>query len=291
MHEFGGGWTQEKLAQLEGYLRFYQQALKYQQFSKIYIDAFAGTGYRTSPRRSTNQALLGFPELDEVMRGSAVVALGVEPAFDKYIFIEKSRSRFKELRRLVDDYPDKKDVIDFRHADANSAIRDCCGEIDWRHNRAVFFLDPYGMQLEWKTLRFIAKTEKADAWILFPIGMGVDRLLTKDGRIPSKWREALNRILGESAWQEIFYERVSTPDLFDKAKVRFERVADWQLIERYYLARLRSIFPAVGEHGYPLKNGRGYLMYLLCFACANPDAKAHALALRAANHLLNPLKH
>jgi hypothetical protein len=43
---FGGDWTEKKLGVLEKYLTAYTTALKNQPFKKVYMDAFAGTGYR-----------------------------------------------------------------------------------------------------------------------------------------------------------------------------------------------------------------------------------------------------
>ncbi|MBU4201002.1 MAG: hypothetical protein KKG09_03200 [Verrucomicrobia bacterium] len=51
---FGGDWTEIKLGMLGDYLNAYTTALKAQPFAKLYIDAFAGTGYReTETREST----------------------------------------------------------------------------------------------------------------------------------------------------------------------------------------------------------------------------------------------
>jgi three-Cys-motif partner protein len=40
---FGGSWTEKKLEVLKGYLNSYNNALKNQIFTRVYIDAFAGT--------------------------------------------------------------------------------------------------------------------------------------------------------------------------------------------------------------------------------------------------------
>ena len=39
---------------------------------------------------------------------------------------------------------------------------------DWSLHRAVLFLDPYGMQVEWATIEAVAKTKAIDLWLLFP---------------------------------------------------------------------------------------------------------------------------
>jgi three-Cys-motif partner protein len=287
-HRFGGRWTQDKLECLGRYLQAYMTALKYTPFKKTYIDAFAGTGYRGRDEPA-DPLLFELPDLADLARGSAVIALEVLPSFDKYIFIEQKRRRFEELTKLADEYPDKRPAIEFRQADANVAIRDICRETDWRSSRAVLFLDPYGMQVEWKTLEAVAATKAIDTWILFPVGMGVDRLLPKGGEIPVEFQTALDRVLGEPAWRNSFY-RSQPPltDLFGHVSSEMQRTADVSAIEQYFLGRLASIFAGVAPHGLPLRNSRGYLMYLLCFACGNPRGKD--IALRIANHLLEPGK-
>jgi three-Cys-motif partner protein len=68
--------------------------------------------------------------------------------------------------------------IQIRPGDANVEIQELCKK-DWSSHRAVLFLDPYGMQVEWKTIEAIAATKAIDLWLLFPLGIGVNRLLTK----------------------------------------------------------------------------------------------------------------
>jgi hypothetical protein len=45
-HAFGGDWTTTKLDVLTKYLASYTTALRDKPFTKGYIDAFAGSGYR-----------------------------------------------------------------------------------------------------------------------------------------------------------------------------------------------------------------------------------------------------
>jgi three-Cys-motif partner protein len=67
----------------------------------------------------------------------------------------------------------------------NDAIANLCKATDWRSNRGVVFLDPYGLQVTWGTLAAIARTGALDIWVLFPSGMGLNRLLTKSGDWPA----------------------------------------------------------------------------------------------------------
>src|SRR5688572_7029548 len=96
-HQFGGEWTTRKLEVLAGYLQGYTNALKNQPFQKLYIDAFAGTGYRDARRANEGDLLhntlfpdMADPEPQSFLEGSARLALQVNPQFDRYIFIERS---------------------------------------------------------------------------------------------------------------------------------------------------------------------------------------------------------
>jgi three-Cys-motif partner protein len=208
-HQFGGPWTVEKLNALSGYLAGYAQALKNQPFRRWYIDAFAGTGDRAAKRQEA-ASLMEIPELDVMTKGSARVALEIEPPFDRYIFIEKRRRRSSALEHLKSEFPNC--AIEILNEDANAAVQRICRDTDWRSNRAVLFLDPYGMQVSWETLVAVASTKAIDLWMLYPSGMGLNRLLTKDGEIPSEWQETLDRSLGTPSWREAFY-RITKPSI------------------------------------------------------------------------------
>lgn len=79
-HEFGGRWTEEKLDGVARYLQAYTTALRNQPFRRMYIDAFAGTGYRASKRPGeTVRGLFPLPKMTELAKGSARRALEVEP--------------------------------------------------------------------------------------------------------------------------------------------------------------------------------------------------------------------
>jgi three-Cys-motif partner protein len=60
---FGGDWTEEKLTRVRKYLVAYSTILSKQPYFKYaYIDAFAGTGYRTLKNEDEQDTLL-LPEL------------------------------------------------------------------------------------------------------------------------------------------------------------------------------------------------------------------------------------
>ncbi len=281
-HQFGGPWTVEKLDALGAYLVGYTQALKNQVFRRLYIDAFAGTGDR-AVKREEAQSLLEIPELDAMTKGSARVALEVEPPFHRYIFIERRHRRSSALQHLKGEFPDRN--IEILNEDANTAVQRICRETDWWSHRAVLFLDPYGMQVSWETVEAAARTKAIDVWMLYPSGIGLNRLLTRSGDIPPEWQETLDRSLGTPNWREAFYRVVgATTDLFGHSSIDRVKQAGTRKFEAFLLDRLRTVFAGVAPETLPLKNSRGQVMYLLCFACANP--RGTALAVRIAKSVI-----
>lgn len=191
------------------YLSAYTTILSKQPFRYAYIDAFAGTGYRELKGTGIQPNLLS--ELADIepqsfLQGSARIALECTPSFHSYIFIEKTKGKLAELQNsLSREFPEKAKHIMFIRGDANTVIQHLC-ERDWRLHRAVLFLDPFGMQVAWPTLEAIAKTQAIDLWILFPLGVAVNRMLTKDGQIDEKWKSKLDEIFGRRDWYDTFYE-------------------------------------------------------------------------------------
>ncbi len=288
-HQFGGDWTKTKLDVLGKYLAAYTTALKNQPFRKIYIDAFAGTGYRV-PRDPGEAKPWLFPELSEdegrLLDGSARIALKTEPRFERYIFIERDTKRCAELAALGEEFPDRAGAIDVRQGDANAVVRELCDGC-WKDQRAVLFLDPYGMNVEWSTIEAIAATKAIDLWLLFPLGMGVNRLLTRSGERPPAWNKLLDTIFGTPEWRSELYKIEETKDLFGEILTSVTK-AKIDAIGHFFNSRLESTFAGVAPEPGVLRNSSNNPLYLFCFAVANERGKGPAL--RIAEHLLKPLR-
>lgn len=280
--QFGSKWTEEKLEKVRKYLSAYTTIMSKQPFHFAYIDAFAGTGYRTL-KKQDDQGELMFPEFAEqesqqFLDGSARIALQIRPKFNKYFFIEKNESRFAELRKLKDEFPATKDDIVLVNADSNTYIQDLCQNYTWKNHRAVLFLDPFGMQVQWQTIKAIAETQAIDLWILFPLGVAVNRLLKKDGQIDQAWRHRLNEIFGTEDWYDAFYEESTTTDLFGE-QVITRKTGNFDSISRYFVKRLKTIFAGVAANPLPLYNSRSNPLYLLLFAAGNPKGAKTAIKI------------
>jgi three-Cys-motif partner protein len=287
--QFGGDWTSHKLNLLKAYLTPYATIMKKQNFTFAYIDAFAGTGNRRIKKSETPTNPL-FPdfakkEVRDFLDGSARIALQIHPQFDKYIFIELTPTRFRELNALRNDFPELADKIELINADCNMWLKERCLRYNWAKHRAVLFLDPFGMQVEWTTIEAIAKTEAIDVLILFPLGVAVNRLLRKDGKIESEWRSALDRLFGTQNWYDLFYRKTIEQDLFETT-TKMKKIVNLNSISRYYVERLKTVFPVGGvvERPHPLLNSKGNPLYHLCFAAGNP--KGAKIAVKIANYVL-----
>jgi three-Cys-motif partner protein len=199
-HEFGGDWTAAKLEVLADYLKAYTTALKNQPFRKWYIDGFAGSGsiLRGKPGPGPDSQAL-FPKEDSVdpgriLDGSARIALKTTPRFDHFVFIERDVERCNRLHDLRAELSVPATDVQIVQDDVNAALAGI-QKADWVNRRAVLFLDPYGMQLEWRTIEAIAATKAIDMWLLFPL-MGASRMLTASGDMPQAWSTSWTRSWG-----------------------------------------------------------------------------------------------
>lgn len=292
MNSFGGSWTEEKLTKVQKYLIAYLTALKKQEFTLNYIDAFAGSGYRenvNTGKRTDNLILsseLAEQDADEYRKGSVIKALELNPGFDQYLFIEKEAKNVSRLKDVRNQYATIKHRIEIVSSDANNYLLTLCQHKNWRINRAVLFLDPYGMQVKWKTIEAIAATKAIDLWYLFPVGIAVNRLLKNDGDIARPHRKRLNNIFGRDDWYDNFYKEPETHQLslFGESNSSVDKVANISVINSYFVKRLKEVFPGVAETPCVLRNSKNSPLYSLCFAAANP--KGAKIALRIAQHIL-----
>lgn len=284
---FGGEWTEEKLGILREYLDAYTQALKNQPFRLLYMDAFAGSGYRAA---GADSAMPLFPELEDeaaqgFLDGSPRIALQIARPFDQYVFIEKSPEQADALRGLREEFSEFAERIKVISGDCNVEIPRICRTVDWRSVRSVLFLDPFGMQLEWNTMEAVAGTGTIDLWVLFPVS-AVNRLLPNDGDIPAGWEKRLDSVFGTNSWRGEFYSEGGDAGLLPDEPDRLQKVCSMEGILDYYLSRLQTIFPRVADNPRWLYNRSGTPLFVLCFAMANSGRRAQDVAMRIADYIL-----
>jgi len=267
-----GPWARQKLDGLEAYLNAYTTALKNQDFELIFIDAFAGAG-----RSKIRDVWDGADEADvllfdddfviaeeQFIEGSPRRALSLQRPFDKHFFFDADVARAQLLNDLKTEYPGRQ--IDVRVGDANHLIQELAPSLDKRMNRGVAFLDPYGPHLEWQTIEALGRTGKFEVIINFPLGMAINRLITRNGDIPNRWRRGLNACFGCSEWEQLVYREQT--DLFggtikEKVDDAAKRLLD------LYVSRLKTVFRHVATPS-AVRNTKGAPIYYMLWAGPHP---------------------
>lgn len=279
---FGGAHTGLKEDVVVRYLDFYLTALKNKGFTLTYVDAFAGSGWRRAAGGGRTE-------------GCALRVLGMEKTFNRYVFGDLDPANVASLTRAAEEQRRRWEAsgrfarqpeVSVRHADANQLIEAECARLRKSpRERAVVFLDPFGMQVRWSTLEAIKATGAIDLWLLLPLYIGVGRMLPHSGRMPLAWERRIDDFLGYAEWRREVWQVREEPDLFSGISKRIERVSEPQL-EKIVMGRLHGLFG-----GGLLPNGlqlpiKGRRSYTLVFACSSPNPQAVGLAHRAARHIV-----
>lgn len=282
--KFGGDWTEKKLSVLESYLIAYTTALKKQSFKLIYIDAFAGSGKVEANRFEAGAN----GELKSFLEGSAVRAIRVmgEP-FDELIFVEEDETHYGQLKqRLESGYPDRN--LNFYNEDANEFLFRL--ERDWNSCRGVLFLDPFGTQVEFRTIQRVASFNALDTWILVPVST-ISRLLPRErdpSAISQKWAERLSRIYGDESWKNLYTPSPQGELFGQRSQVRDPGIDG---LLRIYKEKLKGVFgDRLLEKSLTLKNSRNSVLYELMFCCGSPSPNAIGVSKSIAEHLIREMQ-
>lgn len=265
MNQFGGNWTKLKIEILVEYAKAYLNIMKNRKFYKLmYFDGFAGSGFIVKERR-----------IDvDITVGAAIRIIEIENprSFDSYYFVEKDPVNFK----LLEDSTKRKFPLKEIHTvceDCNRKIVDMANFLRNPKNknfRTLAYIDPCGMQVEWRAIETL-RGLPIDMWVLVPTGLGVNRLLKKDGKISDAWLDKLEIFLGlpRREIEQKFYKKVETlfPDItyMQKESDAIEKSA------KLYRERLGEVFNFVSKP-YELKNSTNSVMYHLFLASNNDTA-------------------
>lgn len=278
--EFGSGHTETKLRTVEAYLKTFTTALS-GKFQLVYVDAFAGSG-ASIPKKDDRQIKL--IETVDIIDGSTRRALRIEPSFDRFIFIEKLQRNRTSLETLREEFPDQSDKIEILAGDANERLREFAKNLDRRNARAVVFIDPFGLSLEWSTIAKLGRTERVDLWYLVPAA-GMSRQVKLDGTELESSR-LLDKVLGFEDWRGRLIETSLSIDIFGDPISTTRKIGGAAELSEIVQERLATEFAGgVADTVLPLGRG-GRHEFSLVFACANPSERASSLALRLAEAVL-----
>jgi three-Cys-motif partner protein len=262
-NKFGGDWTQKKIDIVANYTSAYLTIMhQYPKFKLIYFDGFAGSG-----------------EIEEIneqtIEGAALRVLGItQPkCFDIYYFVEMIQKYADNLDRTIKEKTKVTGKCYVTADDFNNRFPSLISFLKKPENsyyRVLAFVDPKGMQVKWSTLQSMRGCG-VDMWILAPIGMGVARLLTKDGNLSDEWIEKLNEFLGMTREEVLQYFYFPPQvDLFgDSSTKRHIHVVE--KATKLYQEKLKTVFNFVSK-GFVLRNSKKSPMYHFFLASNNKTA-------------------
>lgn len=287
--DWGGQWTEEKLDAFEKYVKAYLTILnKYRDkyhWPVFYFDGFAGSGTReadsnTEDIKLENELFGGNTSAEEraVYQGAAerIVSLegkGVQ-SFDRYYFIDKSKEVCDELKAKLSKY-NVSGLEYFLPMDANDAVKQFAGKVQKTNARALIFIDPFGMQLNWESIESL-KGLPVDLWILVPTGVIINRLLEKNYDPEKGFIHAgkLTSFFGMTAAeiQKVFYREEHEATLFGEQDIITKKENPIEKIANLYVTRLKTIFQKVTPKPLILRNNHNLPIYHFVFASNNAAA-------------------
>lgn len=187
-----GYWSEVKLSILEEYAKPFTQILRRKNLVPIYVDAFAGAGHHLGKASG------------EVIKGSPVLALAVQPPFEALHFVDTDAARIAELRRLSVDHP----AVTVHSGDANTVLpRDVYPQIQYKqYRRGLCILDPYGLHLDWDVIQGAGDSKSIEIFLNFPV-MDINRnvLWRNAEKVSPLQRERLTRFWGDDSWMQAAY--------------------------------------------------------------------------------------
>jgi len=249
-----GVWSEVKLAILEEYAKPYNQILRSRNLHPIYVDGFAGAGHHIAKGS------------ERIIQGSPVRALSVEPPFDSLHFVDIDGARVAELKRLSAGRPNV-----FVHlGDCNTVLlTEVFPKIRYQDfQRALCILDPYGLQLNWETIRAAGQSNVIEIFLNFPVmDMNRNVLWHKSDRVSEIQRERMTRYWGDNSWEDAAYP--TTQGLFEPMQLK----ATNEEVAEAFRGRLQNVagFTYVPKP-MPMRNSNGAVVYYLFFAAQKPAA-------------------
>ena len=256
MNNFGGDWTKIKIEILVEYAKAYLTIMKDRGFFKLmYFDGFAGSGFIVKNKKVGVDITVG--------AARRIIEISHPRPFDSYYFVEKDSKNFALLEENTKNAFPKKTIYTV-FGDCNKKIIDLANFLRDPKNknvRTLAYIDPCGMQVEWRSIESL-RGLPLDMWILVPTGLGVNRLLKKNGQISDAWLEKLEIFLGLSR-EEIekrFYKKSAT--LFEDITFVEKEKDAIANSAKLYKSRLQEVFKFVSKP-YELKNSSNSIMYHL----------------------------
>lgn len=242
-----GNWSEVKLEILEKYAKPYNQITRSNHLHPIYIDGFAGAGYHLA--KSGNRIIEGSPKR----------ALGVQPPFEFFHFVDMDSARTEALKELSAGRAD----VTVYHGDCNEILIDVYPKVRYdQFQRALCILDPYGLNLDWQVIKAAADSKAIEIFLNFPVmDMNRNVFWHKYDQVAPASQDRMTRFWGDESWKNAAYQTVQ--GLFEEIEIRQSISA----VVSAFQDRLKKIagFRYVPQP-MPMRNSAGATVYYLFFA-------------------------
>lgn len=253
-----GYWSELKLEIVEKYGAAYTTAFKGNpRLKKYYIDGFSGAGAHVSKRTG------------ELIDGSPVRALRVQPPFDGFHFIDMNPEKTSYLQKLCEGQSN----VQIYTGDSNAYLtQELLPTIQFRNfNRALCLLDPYGLHMAWEVMRLAGQSQAVDMFLNFPVmDMNRNAIWHHPEKVPQDGIERMTRFWGDESWRTAAYAESRQADLFGTAIEKQPNDA----IVTAFMKRLKEVagFSFVPDP-LPMRNSTNAVVYYLFFASQKPVAQ------------------
>ncbi|MGC1645998.1 MAG: three-Cys-motif partner protein TcmP [Candidatus Sulfotelmatobacter sp.] len=249
-----GEWSELKLDILKKYAGAYCTILKARGLHPIYIDGFAGAGVHI--RKGTK----------ELVPGSPLNALKVEPPFEKHHWIDLDESKVAALKRQTAGLKH----VHIYGGDANKILlNEVFPKIRFENfERALCILDPYGLHLNWEVIETAAKMGTVEVFLNFPVlDMNRNVLLWEPTNASADDVKRMTALWKDESWRDVAYS--TSGNLFG-----FPEKQPNEVIAEAFRERLQKVagFKYVPEP-VPMKNSRSAILYYLFFAAQKETAE------------------
>lgn len=191
-----GKWTIQKLEYLKKYIFQFETSMRSKPWrQRSYIDLFSGTG--KFKLKNTNDIYLGSP----------LLALTTQHPFTHYYFVDYVEKNIDILRKRSSSLPVQKK---FYIGDANEKVKMIVKELQSVNRKRIpdkwtslnlAFLDPDGLELEWRTVQTLAQIRKMDMVIHYSQS-GLTRNF--DLCYEEESETIIDRFFGDYEWRKIY---------------------------------------------------------------------------------------
>lgn len=266
MNNFGGDWTKIKIEILVEYAKAYLVIMKSRGIYKLlYFDGFAGSGVIVKDKKIDVDVTVG--------AARRIIEITDPISFHVCYFVEKDKKNFELLEKNTKlSFPGRE--IHATRDDCNKKLIDLSRYLrnpENKHIRTLAYIDPCGMQVEWRSIESL-KGLPIDMWILVPTGLGVNRLLKRNGQISDAWLKRLESFLGleRNEIERWFYKKVET--LFENITFVEKENDAISISAKLYQKRLKEVFKFVSKP-FELRNSSNSVMYHLFLTSNNKTAE------------------